>query len=158
MIDRRWAAATAALAAAALIQNVAVAEESQFGYVYTTDLLPKGQIELEQWATWRHQKIGGYFDDVGLRTAFEYGLTDRLQTALYANLLLESRLSQRARRRDHALRDVLLRQPRTRRSLQVDPLRRHLGRSHLPLVESLHGSARRGVLSGAHRRAAVPRG
>jgi len=26
-------------------------EESQFGYVYTTDLLPKGAMELEQWAT-----------------------------------------------------------------------------------------------------------
>lgn len=61
------------------------AEESQFGYVYTTDLLPKGAMELEQWATWRHQKIAGYFDDIDARTEFEYGLTDSLQTALYAN-------------------------------------------------------------------------
>ncbi len=61
------------------------AEESQFGYVYTTDLLPRGQTELEQWVTWRHQKIGGYFDQLDLRSEFEYGVSDRLQTAIYAN-------------------------------------------------------------------------
>jgi hypothetical protein len=61
------------------------AEESQFGYVYTTDLLPKGAKELEQWATWRHQKIAGYFDQIDARTELEYGLADNLQTAIYAN-------------------------------------------------------------------------
>jgi hypothetical protein len=61
------------------------AEESQFGYVYTTDLLPKGAKEVEQWMTWRHQKIAGTYDEVEGRTEFEYGLTDRLQVALYAN-------------------------------------------------------------------------
>lgn len=61
------------------------AEESQFGYVYTTDLLPKGAREVEQWATWRHQKVDGYFDQVDGRTEIEYGLTDRLQVAVYAN-------------------------------------------------------------------------
>ena len=61
------------------------AEESQFGYVYTTDLLPKGASELEQWATWRHQKNGGYFDQIDARTEFEYGVADNLQAAIYAN-------------------------------------------------------------------------
>ena len=63
----------------------ALAEESQFGYVYTTDLLPKGASELEQWITWRHQKIAGQFDELEGRTELEYGLTDRLQVALYGN-------------------------------------------------------------------------
>ncbi|CBJ39040.1 putative lipoprotein [Ralstonia solanacearum CMR15] len=61
------------------------AEESQFAYVYTTDLLPKGAKEIEQWMTWRHQKAGGAFDQVEGRTEVEYGLTDRLQVALYGN-------------------------------------------------------------------------
>ena len=78
-------AALLGLGAAVMVGCPAGAEESQFGYVYTTDLLPKGAKELEQWATWRHQKIAGYFDQIDARSEFEYGLTDRLQTALYAN-------------------------------------------------------------------------
>lgn len=67
------------------LSATASAEESQFGYVYTTDLLPKGAKEVEQWMTWRHQKIGGTYDQVEGRTEVEYGLTDKLQVALYAN-------------------------------------------------------------------------
>lgn len=64
---------------------ITTAEESQFGYVYTTDLLPQGAKEVEQWATWRHQKISGYFDQIDGRTEFEYGMMDKLQLAFYAN-------------------------------------------------------------------------
>ncbi len=86
MTHVRRGALLAALGALALASpSPSEAEESQFGYVYTTDLLPKGAKELEQWATWRHQKIGGYFDQIDARTEFEYGLTDSLQTAIYAN-------------------------------------------------------------------------
>jgi hypothetical protein len=86
MTHIRRGALLAALGALALASpGPSEAEESQFGYVYTTDLLPKGAKELEQWATWRHQKIGGYFDQIDARTEFEYGLTDSLQTAIYAN-------------------------------------------------------------------------
>jgi hypothetical protein len=60
-------------------------EESQFAYVYTTDLLPKGAMELEQTLTWRHQKSQGEFDDWQGTTAFEYGVTDYFQMALYGN-------------------------------------------------------------------------
>jgi len=63
----------------------ALAEESQFSYVYTTDLLPKGAKEVEQWMTWRHQKIAGQYDQVEGKTEVEYGVSDRLQVALYAN-------------------------------------------------------------------------
>ena len=86
MTHIRRAALLAALAALTLASiGSSRAEESQFGYVYTTDLLPKGAKELEQWATWRHQKIAGYFDQIDARTEFEYGLADNLQTAIYAN-------------------------------------------------------------------------
>jgi hypothetical protein len=72
-------------AIAATIGDHAFAEEAMFGYVYTTDLLPQGGKEVEQWMTWRHQKIGGQYDQIENRTEFEYGLTDRLQLGLYAN-------------------------------------------------------------------------
>jgi len=63
----------------------AQAAESQFGFVYTTDLLPKGEKEIEQWVTWRHQKIAGSYDLLEGKTAYEYGLTDDFQVALYAS-------------------------------------------------------------------------
>lgn len=65
--------------------STAIAEESMFGFVYTTDLLPQGATEVEQWVTWRHKKLGGYYNQLEGRTEFEYGLTDRLQVAVYAN-------------------------------------------------------------------------
>jgi hypothetical protein len=68
-----------------LVSFAASAEESVFAYVYTTDLLPQGAKEVEQWMTWRHQKIAGTYDQIEGRTEFEYGLTDRLQVALYLN-------------------------------------------------------------------------
>ena len=61
------------------------AGESAFGFVITTDLLPKGGKEIEQWLTWRRQKAGGKFDLIQGRTAFEYGVTDDFQAAVYAN-------------------------------------------------------------------------
>jgi len=63
----------------------AFAEESIFGFVYTTDLLPQGGKEIEQWLTWRHQKIAGTYDQLEGRTEFEYGLASNLQAAVYLN-------------------------------------------------------------------------
>jgi hypothetical protein len=80
--------ALVALSSAALFSLVSVAasaEESMFAFVYTTDLLPQGGKEVEQWVTWRHQKIGGSYNQVEGRTEFEYGLTNQLQVALYLN-------------------------------------------------------------------------
>ncbi|MGE5220635.1 MAG: hypothetical protein ACM3SP_26810 [Chloroflexota bacterium] len=65
----------------------AFAGESVFGFVITTDLLPKGGKEIEQWLTWRRQKAGGQFDLVQGRTAFEYGVTGDFQAAVYANYM-----------------------------------------------------------------------
>jgi hypothetical protein len=75
----------ALLLAASFAAAPARAEESLFAYTYTTDLLPKGRAELEQWVTWRRQKSQGSFDVVEGRTGLEYGLSDRLQGAVYLN-------------------------------------------------------------------------
>ncbi|SFS08710.1 hypothetical protein SAMN05216570_2447 [Dyella sp. OK004] len=72
------------------LSGQATAEESQFGYTYTTDLLPQGAKEVEQWMTWRHRKVAGSFDQLDGRTEVEYGLTDRLQVAMYANYVWSS--------------------------------------------------------------------
>jgi hypothetical protein len=58
--------------------------ESQFGFIYTTDLLPKNAKEVEQWLTWRGQKTGGTFNLFEGKTAIEYGVTDAFQIAGYA--------------------------------------------------------------------------
>ena len=61
------------------------ADENPFGYSYTTDVLPKGKWELEQWVTGRVGKESGSFAGTDFRTEIETGLTDRLQAALYLN-------------------------------------------------------------------------
>jgi hypothetical protein len=75
------------LAAAALPPLGVSAEESQYGYVYTTDLLPQGKMEAEQWLTWRHGRSQGQYDVWVGRTEFEYGVSDRFQAAVYLNYL-----------------------------------------------------------------------
>ncbi|MFT4075473.1 MAG: hypothetical protein QM647_08065 [Asticcacaulis sp.] len=62
------------------------ADEPLFGYVYTTDLLPKGKKELEQWATFREGRANGDFHVLQTRTEFSYGVTDRFQVSTYLNL------------------------------------------------------------------------
>jgi len=55
------------------------------GFVFTTDLLPKGKYEVEQWLTWRAHKATGEFDVLEGRTEFEYGVSDRFQLSGYIN-------------------------------------------------------------------------
>lgn len=64
---------------------VSTAGEAVFGYVYTTDLMPKGKSELEQWITDRRGQAYSRFDDFNLRTEYEYGITDNLQVSGYLN-------------------------------------------------------------------------
>src|SRR5438309_2361925 len=74
-----------ALAALLGLSTTASAGDSPFGYVYTTDTHGKGQWEIEQWVTQRHGQSRGDYDAWLLRTEVEYGITDKLQTSLYAN-------------------------------------------------------------------------
>ena len=61
------------------------ADEPVTGFVYTTDLLPKGKFEISQWMTLRAHKPVGEFSVVEMRTEFEYGVSDRFQLAAYVN-------------------------------------------------------------------------
>jgi len=61
------------------------ADEPLFGYVYTTDLLPKGKWEVEQWVTDREGQAYGHFHHIHFSTELEYGLEDNLQVAFYVN-------------------------------------------------------------------------
>src|SRR5581483_11707522 len=74
----------AAIAGMALCHG-ALAAEDQFSFTYTTDLLPKHQIEMEQTTTWKFTKNGGTFDMLQNVTEFEYGVTDALQMAIDVN-------------------------------------------------------------------------
>ena len=76
----------AALAAFALFGALpAFADESPFGDIYTTDTLPKGGREVEQWLTYEHGRPFETFNHLAGRTEIEYGITSRLQASLYLN-------------------------------------------------------------------------
>ena len=81
MMNMKLAVAAGLLLGATVVQ----ADENPFGYLYATDVLPKGKWEVEQWVTTRHGKESGTFFAADLRTEIEYGITDKLQGALYLN-------------------------------------------------------------------------
>jgi uncharacterized protein YndB with AHSA1/START domain len=67
----------------------AQADERYFTYVYESDVLPQGKWEFEQWLTYR-KGFPGCDRDYNrhiwdFREEIEYGLTERLTTALYLN-------------------------------------------------------------------------
>lgn len=78
---RALAAMTVLLAASA----PARADEPLFGYIYTTDLLPKGQKEVEQWLTLREGRSNGSFHLLQARTEVSYGVADNFQLSGYLN-------------------------------------------------------------------------
>jgi hypothetical protein len=78
-------AAIAVLVASLAWATPARADEPLFGFSYTTDLLPKGKSEIEQWMTWRTQKAHGTFHLLEGRTEFSYGVTDFFQLSGYLN-------------------------------------------------------------------------
>jgi hypothetical protein len=61
------------------------ADEHLFGYSYEADLLPKGALEFELWATNLNGQAEGVFSRWKLRQELEYGLTDTLSASLYLN-------------------------------------------------------------------------
>jgi hypothetical protein len=80
-----WPSLAIALAACATYAPPAPAGEAVFGYVYTTDTLPRGKSEVEQWITDRRGQAYRRFDDINLRTEYEYGLSDNVQLGGYLN-------------------------------------------------------------------------
>lgn len=82
----RWSGLVAlSIGAALAAESPAKADEPLFGYVYTTDVLPKGKYEIEQWATLREGQAQGTFHDLKLRSEVEYGITNNFQVAGYVN-------------------------------------------------------------------------
>jgi hypothetical protein len=69
--------------------GVARADERFFGYVYESEVLPKGRWEFEQWLTLRQGYPDGdrnFTQSIwDFREEFEYGLTDRLSASMYLN-------------------------------------------------------------------------
>lgn len=82
----RDAAAMAVLGASLAAATPALADEPLFGFINTTDTLPKGQTEVEQWATLREGRSQGDFHVVQTRTEVSWGATDKLQISGYLNL------------------------------------------------------------------------
>jgi hypothetical protein len=76
---------TACLAVLLLAPSLVRADEPLFGFTYTTDLLPKGKFEVEQWSTTRFTKATGDFWLQENRTEFEYGVNDRFQLSVYGD-------------------------------------------------------------------------
>ncbi len=68
-----------------LLPSEALAHESIFGFVYTTDTLPQGKWELEQVYEGRYGKNHGSYANSFFRTELEYGVTDNFQAAVYIN-------------------------------------------------------------------------
>ena len=67
-----------------LICEVATAGDRRFGYVYESTTAAKGEIEVENWATWKTRRDGsGRANEFDFRHEIEYGVTDRLQAAIY---------------------------------------------------------------------------
>lgn len=66
------------------------ADEPLFGYVNTTDLLPRDKVQIEQWATWRDSDGPGRFHRLEGRTEVDYGLTSDLQVTAYLNYSRQS--------------------------------------------------------------------
>jgi len=75
----------AAVAALGLAAGTARADEPLFGFIYTTDLLPKNQLEAEQWLTLREGRSQGDFHALQARTELSYGVTDDFQLSGYLN-------------------------------------------------------------------------
>lgn len=77
-------ACTCALAAVVLAGTPARADSRRFAWTYDSGTMPRGVAEYEQWFTWRTARDSdAKYDRLELRQEVEYGLTDRLQVALY---------------------------------------------------------------------------
>jgi hypothetical protein len=73
-------------AAAMVLSSAANADEPIFGFIYTTDLLPAGKSEVEQWATLREGRANGDFHLIQTRTELSHGVTNNLQLSGYLDL------------------------------------------------------------------------
>ena len=71
---------------ACLAATAGHADERYFGYTYAAEPMPKGQTEMELWATDRRGKEQGHYDAQDYRIELEHGFTDRLTVSGYVNM------------------------------------------------------------------------
>src|SRR5436190_792624 len=62
-----------------------LAQDRYFGRTYTTNILPKGNFDIELWHTSRFGHEGQYFHAMDQRFEYEVGLARNIQTAFYFN-------------------------------------------------------------------------
>lgn len=66
--------------------RTAAADGRAFTYVYETTTMAPGQVEYEQWVTWKtHKRNDASFDRIDFRHEIEFGLTDVWQMAIYVS-------------------------------------------------------------------------
>ncbi len=69
----------------AFISFGAKAGEPPFGFIYTTDLNPKGTYEFEQKVNYQRGQAHGIYNNFEIQSEFEYGVTNDFQAAFYLN-------------------------------------------------------------------------
>ncbi|MEP6603106.1 MAG: hypothetical protein ABJB69_04070 [Spartobacteria bacterium] len=67
-----------------ILPAVAFGGARRFTFVYETPTTAPGKIEVENWVTWKtHTPADSSFDQVDFRHEIEFGITPRLQAAVY---------------------------------------------------------------------------
>lgn len=74
------------------LSTLCQANERKFSYTYETATMPQGQVELEAWNTLRHGKEN-FYQALDQRLELEFGITNKLQGALYLNSRSENYLA-----------------------------------------------------------------
>jgi len=73
-----------ALLLVASTASSANASERRFAYSYEATTHAKGEVEFEQWVTWKTDKVDdSSFNRFDFRHELEFGVTDRFQVGLY---------------------------------------------------------------------------
>ncbi|HNQ13329.1 MAG TPA: hypothetical protein PKM16_09005, partial [Bacteroidia bacterium] len=67
-----------------LVTNTLSAQDRVFARTYQSNVLNKGNIDIEIWNTFSFGRAN-YYTKQKQRLEFEVGITDRLQTAFYLN-------------------------------------------------------------------------
>ena len=68
-----------------IVSFYAAAQDRYFAQTYTSNILPKGAVDIELWHTSRLGHLGQFFHAMDQRMEFEVGLGRNVQTAFYFN-------------------------------------------------------------------------
>ncbi len=72
------------LCGALLLPIICQAGARRFTYVYEADTAPPGTYEIENWVTWKtNRDDDSRFRQFDFRHEIEFGVTERLQMAIY---------------------------------------------------------------------------